>query len=147
MQKNEKQFMDIEELMVEIIDGDKSNKIELLFKTILDHWVYFFFNETEGSDTKPGKGNIDVVLFTSEDNPILIPLIENDQGTNGVVYTNSELAVKSAEFNCKVGKMKGKNAFKMFYEMKNIDSVFIQSNHGYIHPSRQELAKLAGQNA
>jgi hypothetical protein len=28
--------MDIEELMVEIIDGDKNNKTELLFKTILD---------------------------------------------------------------------------------------------------------------
>ena len=144
---NEKQFVDIEELMVEIIDGDKNNKTELLFKTILERWVYFFFNETNDSDTKPGKGNVDVVLFTNEENPILVPLIENDQGTNGVVYTNSKLAVKSAEFNCKVGKMKGKNAFKMFYEMKNLNSVFIQSNHGYIHPTRQELAKLAGQNA
>ena len=147
MQKNERQIVDIEELMVEIIDGDKNNKTELLFKTILDRWVYFFFNETNDSDTKPGTGNIDVVLFTSEENPILVPLIENEQGINGVVYTNSELAVKSAEFNCKVGKMKGKNAFKMFYEMKNLNSVFIQSNYGFIHPSRKELAKLAGTNA
>jgi hypothetical protein len=119
----------------------------LFFKAILDHWVYFFFNETNGTDTKPGKGNIDVVLFTSEKNPILVPLVENDQGTNSVIYTNSELAVKSAEFNCKVGKMKGENAFKMFCEMKNLNSIFIQSNYGFIHPSRQQLAKLAGQNA
>lgn len=137
--------MGIEELLKEIIDGDKNNVTNIFFKTILDSWVYFFFNETNGSDTRPGIGNVEVVLFTSKDNPILVPLIENDQGANGVIYTNLKLAVDSAEFNCKVGKTKGRNAFKMFYEIEKVDGIIIQSNYGYLHPTNQEFAELAGQ--
>jgi len=131
--------------MAEIIDGGQISKTKLLFKAISDRWVYFFFNEMGGSDTKPGEGNVDVVFFSGKDNPMLIPLISNDQGVNGVVYTTLELAIESVEFNCKIGKMKGKDAFKMFYQTEQVDSVYIQSGHGFIHPSRQEFARLAGQ--
>ena len=134
--------MDIEKLMEEVIDGDDDNKYASFIDAILDHWVYFFFNEKDGSDTKPGKGNVEVVLFTSKDNPILVPFVENEQGINGVLYTNSDLAIRSAEFNCKVGKMRGKNAFKMFFDVKCIDSIYIQGNYGRVRPSNQEFASL-----
>ncbi len=138
--------MDLEKLLEEILNGDDKGKIDIFIEAILDHWVYFFFNETNGSDTKPGKGNVEVVLFTDKDNQIQVPLIDNDQGCNGVLYTSLDLAIRSAEFNCKVGKMRGRNAFKMFYGLKHLDSVYIQGDCGYLHPSREKLANLAGHN-
>ena len=134
-------LVNIDNLMKDIIDGEE-NKIDIFFESILDCWLYFFFNEKNGKDTKPGKGNVEVVLFTGKDNPILVPLVENEKGRNAILYTNSELAQRSVEFNCKIGKMKGRNALKMFHELTNVDSVFIQGNYGYIHPTRKELANM-----
>jgi hypothetical protein len=138
--------MDIDKLLGEVLDGNDTGKINTFFEAILDHWVYFFFNETSDSDTKPGKGNVEVVLFTSKDNPILVPMIQNDQGCNAVIYTNSDLAIRSAEFSCKIGKMRGRDAFKMFYGLKKLDRVYIQGDCGYLHPSREDLANLASHN-
>jgi hypothetical protein len=101
---------------------------------------------TSGSDTKPGEGNVDVVLFTSKDNPISVPMVEDELGRNAVVYTNSDLALRSAKFNCKIAKMRGKNAFEMFYGLKGVNSVYIQGNFGYLLPKREELASLLSRN-
>lgn len=126
-----------------IIDYDPA-KVDKLFESLQDHWLYFFFNEPEGKNTRPGEGNVVVILQTDKENPIIVPLIKNEDGCNGVLYTNSELAIKSAEFNCKIGKMKGKKAFNMFYGMKGVDSVFIQGNYGNILPRRSDLGRLSG---
>ena len=85
-------------------------------------------------------------MFTSKDNPILIPMIENTHGCNGVVYTNPALAIKSAEFNCKIGKLRGRDAFKMFYGLNDLDRVDMHGDCGYLHPSRDDLANLASNN-
>jgi hypothetical protein len=139
--------VDIEKLLQKIIDGEDSKKLDEFIDAILDHWVYFYFHETSGSDTKPGAGNVDVVLFTSKNNPISVPMVEDELGRNAVVYTNSDLALRSAKFNCKIAKMRGKNAFEMFYGLKGVNSIYIQGNFGYLLPKREELALLLGRNA
>ena len=65
----------------------------IIFEAFLDKWMYFYFHETNGKDTKPGKGNVDVVVFIGKDNPINVPMVDNELGRNGVVYTSSDLAL------------------------------------------------------
>ena len=139
--------MDIEELFEEIIDSDDSNNESQLFHALLDHWVYFYFHETNGKDTKPGKGNVDVVIFTGKDNPINVPMVENELGRNGVVYTNSELALRMAQFHCKVGKMRGINAFRMFYAVKEFGGLYIQADYGHVHLNKAKVAEVMGKDA
>lgn len=139
--------MDIEELFEEIIGSDDSNNESQLFDALLDHWVYFYFHETNGKDTKPGKGNVDVVIFTGKDNPINIPMVENELGRNGVVYTNSKLALRMAQFDCKVGKMRGINAFRMFYAVKEFGGLYIQADYGHLHLNKAKVAEVMGKNA
>lgn len=115
-----------------------------LIEALLDHWVYFYFHETNGKDTKPGKGNVDVVIFAGKDNPINVPMVGNELGRNGVVYTNSDLALRSAEFNCKVGKMRGIKAFTMFYETKEFSGLYIQSDYGHLYLNKAKVAEVAG---
>ena len=136
--------MEIEKILGEIINEYDHAKVDILFESLQDHWLYFFFNEPKGKNTRPGDENVVVILQTDKENPIIVPLIKDENGCNGVLYTNGELAKKSAEINCKIGKMKGKNAFNMFYGMKGVDSVFIQGNYGNILPRRSDLAKFSG---
>ena len=84
----EKPYVDIEILFEEVIESGDNKGADQLFEALLDHWVYFYFHETNEKDTKPGKGNVDVVIFTGKDNPINVPMVENELGRNGVVYTN-----------------------------------------------------------
>ncbi len=137
--------MNLEILFKEIIEGDSSEISNQFFDAILDHWLYFYFHEKPGSDTKPGKGNVDVVLFTGKDNPITIPMVENELGCNGVAYTNSDLSLRSAEFECKVGKMRGVNALKMFYGIPSLDGIYIQGDYGHIHLNKEKIAELVGE--
>ena len=138
--------MDIEILFEEIIELGNDERAIQLFEALLDHWVYFYFHETDGKDTKPGKGNVDVVIFTGKGNPINLPMVENDLGRNGVVYTNSDLALRLAEFDCKVGKMRGINAFEMLYATKEFGGLYIQANYGYIHLNKAKVAEIIGKN-
>jgi hypothetical protein len=138
--------MGIEKLFEEVIDTDDEEASNLLLDALLDHWVYFFFHETNGKDTKPGKENVDVVIFTGKYNPINFPMIENELGCNGAIYTNSELAISLAEFDCKVGKMRGKTALEMLYGIKDISGVYVQANYGNIHLNKAKIAELIGQN-
>lgn len=138
--------MDIEILFEEIIELGNDERSIQLFEALLDHWVYFYFHETGGKDTKPGKGNVDVVIFTGKGNPINLPMVENDLGRNGVVYTNSDLALRLAEFDCKVGKMRGINAFEMLYATKEFGGLYIQANYGYIHLNKAKVAEIIGKN-
>ena len=135
-------LVDIEKLMEEVIDGNDDELLESFYEALLDHWVYFHFNEHLDRDTKPGQGNVEVVLFVDRDNPIHLPLVENEHGLHGVVFTNSDLAIHLAEFNCKVGKMRGKNAFRLFSDIENLSSVYIQGNYGKLRPSNVEFANL-----
>jgi len=139
--------VNIEKLFEEIIESDDSTNENQLFKTLLDHWVYFYFHETYGKDTKPGKENVDVVIFTGKDNPINVPMVENELGRNAVIYTNSDLALRMAEFDCKVAKMRGINAFEMFYTTKEFGGLYIQADYGHIHLNKVKIAELMGKNA
>ena len=58
--------MDIEILIEEIIESDDNKNEGQFFKALLGHWVYFYFHETKGKDTKPGKGNVDVVTLSGK---------------------------------------------------------------------------------
>jgi hypothetical protein len=139
--------VDIEVLFEDIIESGNDEKASHLFEALLDHWVYFYFHETNNKDTKPGKGNVDVVIFTGKHNPINVPMVENELGRNGVVYTNSDLALRSAKFDCKVGKMRGVNAFEMFYATKDFGGLYIQADHGHIHLNKAKVAEIIGKNA
>jgi len=139
--------VDIEKLFEEVIESNDDYIADHFFDALLDNWVYFYFHEKKGKDTKPGEGNVDVVIFTGKDNPINIPMIENESGINGVVYTNSDLALRMAQFNCKIGKMRGINAFEMFYAMKEFGGLHILSDYGYIHLNKEQVAEVMGKNA
>ena len=139
--------MDIEKLFEEAIESNDDYIADHLFDALLDSWVYFYFHETNGKDTKPGKGNVDVVIFTDKDNPINVPMVENESGRNGVVYTNSDLALRMAEFDCKIGKMKGISAFQMLRATSDFGGLYIQADYGHIHLNKAKVAEIIGENA
>ncbi len=139
--------MDIEKLFEEVIESNDDNIANHLFDALLDSWVYFYFHETNGKDTKPGKGNVDVVIFTDKDNPINVPMVENESGRNGVVYTNSDLALRMAEFDCKIGKMRGINAFQMLLATRDFGGLYIQADYGHIHLNKAKVAEVISENA
>ena len=138
--------MDIEKLFEEVIESIDDNIANHLFDAVLDSWVYFYFHETNGKDTKPGKGNVDVVIFTDKDNPINVPMVENESGRNGVVYTNSDLALRVAEFDCKIGKMRGINAFQMLLATRDFGGLYIQADYGHIHLNKAKVAEVISEN-
>ncbi len=138
--------MDIEKLFEEVIESNDDNIANHLFDALLDSWVYFYFHETNGKDTKPGKGNVDVVIFTDKDNPINVPMVENESGRNGVVYTNSDLALRMAEFDCKIGKMRGINAFQMLLATRDFGGLYIQADYGHIHLNKAKVAEVISEN-
>ncbi len=133
----------IENLLKEVINDQSEDKLNLLIDSLLIDWLYFYFIEKNGNDTKPSKGNIVSILTVSKEKPIDIPSIRNSDGNFGVLYTNREKVLKSAEFECKIGKMKGVNAFKMFNEIKDINFICIQGNYGNIKISKKEIMRLA----
>jgi hypothetical protein len=138
--------VDIEKLFEEVIESIDDNIANHLFDAVLDSWVYFYFHETNGKDTKPGKGNVDVVIFTDKDNPINVPMVENESGRNGVVYTNSDLALRVAEFDCKIGKMRGINAFQMLLATRDFGGLYIQADYGHIHLNKAKVAEVISEN-
>lgn len=139
--------MNIEKLFEAIIESGDSTNEKHLFVALLEHWVYFYFHETNGKDTKPGKGNVEAVIFTGKDNQINVPMVENELGRNAVVYTNSDLALRMAQVDCKVAKMRGINAFEMFYAIKEFGGLYIQADYGHIHLNKAKVAELIGENA
>jgi hypothetical protein len=134
--------VNVEKLLQEIIDAGDDVILDPFLETILENWVYFHFSESKGKDTKPGEGNIVVVLQIDSDNPILLPLVDDEQGLNGVIFTNSDVAIRLAEFNCKIGKMSGRRVFKMLFDLGNIDSVYIQGDYGKVRPSNEVFSAL-----
>jgi len=137
---DERKFVDIEKLIEDVIESDKNET--LFFEVLLEYWVYFYFHETNGKDTKPGKENVDVVIFTGKDNTVNLPMVENELGRNGVIYTNSDLAVRLAKFGCKVGKMRGLNAIKMLSATKGFGGLYIQADYGHIHLNKTKVAEV-----
>lgn len=73
--------------------------------------------------------------------------MKNEKGNNGIIYTNSEVAVKLAELKCKVGKMKGVKAFEMFLGISSIDAVYVQSNACNVHIPKNEIKRLVASYA
>ena len=140
MSIDERKCMGIEKLIEDVIESDKNET--LFFEVLLDHWVYFYFHETNGKDTKPGKENVDVVIITDKDNPVNLPMVENELGRNGVIYTNSDLAVRLAEFDCKIGKMRGLNAIKMLYATRSFGGLYIQADYGHIYLNKTKVAEV-----
>ena len=136
--------MDIEKLIGNIVDSDSNQVEDYFFEVLSEHWVYFYFNEASGNDTKPGNGNVDVVVFPGKDNPINLPMVENELGQNGVIYTSLDLALRLSKIECKIGKMKGKNALKMLYELEGFGGLYIQADSGFIYLNKAQLAKVVG---
>jgi len=69
-------------------------------------------------------------------------MVENKLGRNSVLYTNSDLASRMAQFDCKVGKMRGINAFQMFYDTKEFGELYIQAQYGHIHLNKAKVAEV-----
>tara|TARA_R110001599_G_scaffold300915_1_gene506299 strand:+ start:88 stop:507 length:420 start_codon:yes stop_codon:yes gene_type:complete len=137
----------LEKLFEDAVNENDSGKLEEFLELLLDDWVYFFLFETEGKDAPISSDEITHIISTGKDNPINIPTINDENGNNGVIYTNSELTVNSAEFKCKVGKMKGVKAFEMFLGISSIDAVYVQSNNCNVHISKNEIQRLVAGNA
>ena len=138
--------MNIEKLFEKVIESNDDHIANQLFDALLDSWVYFYFHETNDKDTKPGEGNVDVVIFTDKNNPINVPMVENESGRNGVVYTNSDLALRMAEFDCKIGKMRGINAFQMLLATRDFGGLYIQADYGHIHLNKAKVAEVISEN-
>lgn len=134
--------MDLEKLFEEAIDEDDSEKLERFLKLLMGRWVYFFLLETDGKDTPISSGNVEYIITTGKDNPINIPTINDENGNHGVIYTNGDLAVNSAEFHCKVGKMRGIKAFEMFRDISSIDAVYVQSTTCNVRIPQNEIRRL-----
>jgi len=134
--------MNTENLLDEIITEYDQDKVNILFELLDDEWLYFFFNEKNGTVASHRDKNIVKIVSVNKDNPITVPLIVNENGSNGVLYTNIDLAIKLAEFDCTVGKMKGKNVFDFYYGMENVDGVYIQGNSGNILSSWENLFQV-----
>ena len=113
----------------------------------MGRWVFFLILEKEGQDTPISSGNVEHIIFTGKNNPINIPTINDRNGNNGVIYTNSDLAVKSAEFKCRIGKMKGLKAFEMFRDIASINAVYVQSGTCNVHITKREIERLVSSYA
>lgn len=134
-------------LFEEAVSENDSRKLEEFLELLMNEWVYFFLFEADGKNTPASSGNVERIISTGKDNPINIPAINDENGNNGVLYTNRELAVNSAEFTCKVGKMKGVKAFEMFLGVSSIDAVYVQSNNCNVHIPKNEIERLVAGNA
>ena len=141
MHLKKKTKVDIDKVIEEIAEKYDQQKVDKLFSYLLNQWIYFFYLERDGEDAKPCQGNVEVILKVDKENPIDIPYVETDEGNFGVLYTNAKLSKKLAEFKCKIGKMKGKNAFSMFSGIEKLDGVCIQGNTAHIMPTKKQLAK------
>ena len=131
-----------ETLFDESVETDDDDKLEKSIELVMEEWVYFFIFEKEGMNTPVSTDKVDYIITTSKENPINIPLIKDDNGVNGVIYFTSEFAVKSAEFNCKVAKMKGSKALQLFLDQSAIDAVYLQSSNNNVHIPKNEIRRL-----
>jgi len=134
--------LDLEKLFDESVEEKDTEKLESFLGILMDSWVYFFLLEIGGKDTPVSSGELTHIILTGKDNSINIPTINNEQGNSGIIYTNKELAVTSAEFNCKVGKMKGLEAFQMFLGISSIDAIYVQSNTCNVHIPKKEINRI-----
>lgn len=134
--------MNIEKLFEEAIEENDSIKLKEFLDVLMGRWVFFFLLEKEGKDTPISSSNVEHIISTGKNNPINIPTIDDENGNNGVIYTNSDLAVKSAEFKCKVGKMKGVKAFEMFRDIASINAVYVQSDTCNVRIPKKEIERL-----
>lgn len=131
-----------EALFDESVDTDNEVKLEKSIELTMGAWVYFFIFEKEGVNTPVSTDKVDYIITTSKENPINIPLIKDSSGVNGVIYFTSEIAVKFAEFNCRVAKMKGKKALQLFLDLSAIDAVYLQSDYNNVRIPKNEIRRL-----
>jgi len=135
--------MDIEEELRKIVSENNTGNLDAFLDVILEKWLYFLFIEPEGKNTPASSKNVISILHTNKENPVNIPLVKNEEGTFGVLYTNEKLAISGAKFSCKIGHMKGRKALKLYYKTKGIDSVYIVGTHGNILLHPNELERLS----
>ena len=140
--RSDSKTMNLEKLIESILKHDSFENESQLFDVLLDSWVYFYFHETNGNDTTPGRDNVEAVIFIGTDNPINLPMVDNGSGRNGVIYTNLELAIRLTSFNCKIGKMRGINAIKMHNEIKGFGGLYIQADYGQIHLNKAKVTEM-----
>ena len=86
--------MNIEKLFKEAVDENDSIKLKEFLDVLMNRWVFFFLLEKKGQDTPISSGNVEYIISTGKDNPINIATIYDENGNNGVIYTNIDLAIK-----------------------------------------------------
>ena len=130
---------EIESLFEDVVNSNSVTKFTQLLELLLNKWLYFYVLD---SNIKDNDKSIIYIHSVTNENPVNIPIIKSTESNSGVLYTNKKIAIDSVEMKCKIGQMKGKDAFQMFYEIKEIDSIAIQGNCGNIKMSKVELMKL-----
>lgn len=123
--------MNTETLFEEAIKLSDHKQLGRSIRLLLDEWVYFFILDKPGSNTSVSNDSVTYIITTGKDNPIIIPCIDDGEDTLGVLYFTEELAIKMAEFDCKVGKMKCRKALEMMMSTSDITAVVLQSTNQY----------------
>ena len=134
--------MNIIKLFEDAVKEDDPEKLDQFLLLLMDKWVFFFLQESYGVNTPISSGDVVPVLTTSKQYPINLLTINNELGNNGVIYTSCDLAVSLSEVDCKVGKMKGLKAFKMFINTSDIDAVYVQADTCHVHIPKNEIRRL-----
>ena len=83
-------------------------------------------------------GNIVRTISVSKKNLARVPTIKTEDGIHGVLYTNRDLAINSAEFRCKVGKMKGESVSNVLWHA-GIDAIYVQCNTCNVRLPREKI--------
>jgi len=132
---------DLDILINDIIENNTEEKIGLLVSSSFGNWLYFYIMEEE-KHLKSNSENVVVIISVDKENPVNIPIIKNKNESVGVLYTSKEKAINSAEFKCRIGKMKGINALQMFSELNDINIICIQGSKGYVQIKKETIMKL-----
>lgn len=123
--------MTTEALFEQAIELSDHKQLGRSIRLLLDEWVYFFILDTPDSNTPVSTDNVTYIITTGKDNPINIPCIGDGKDWLGVLYFTKELAIKMAEFDCKVAKMKCRKALEMMRNNSDITAVVLQSTNQY----------------
>jgi len=79
--------MNVESIFEDAIERDDRDQLEKSIELVLDEWLYFFMWERGEKNTPVSSGNVVSIITTGKDNPIFIPLIKDEEGGLGVLYS------------------------------------------------------------
>jgi len=139
--------LNIDKLFEEAVDENDPDKLEAFLKRFMGKWGFFYIQEAGDNELPVGSGNVEHIVTIGKENQINFLTIVNEFGNNAVIYTSCSLALRLAEVQCKVGKMKTAKAFEMYHNNPRIDGLYVQSNNCNVHIPKNEIQRLVASYA